>query len=217
MPESGAALSYAGLQRALDRAAGRLAALGVREGDRVAIAAANGPGLIVAFLAVVASGAVAAPLNPALGEAELAAELEDLRVSRLLHDGVAAAVAAAGRSDVPASVIGMADGLLHIDGEAGPAVEADGEPDALALLLHTSGTTSKPKTVPIRQRNLVASTAAVAGTYALSGDDVTACVMPLFHVHGLVATVLATLSTGGTVLLPRFRPSTFWDDTARHG
>ena len=41
--------------------------------------------------------------------------------------------------------------------------------------------------------------------------------MPLFHVHGLVATVLATLSTGGTVLLPRFRPSTFWDDTARHG
>ena len=43
------------------------------------------------------------------------------------------------------------------------------------------------------------------------------CVMPLFHVHGLVATVLATLSTGGTVVLPRFRPSTFWDDAARHG
>ena len=118
VPESGAALSYAGLQRALDQAAGRLAALGVREGDRVAIAAANGPALIVAFLAVVASGAVAAPLNPALGEAELTAELEDLRVSRLLHDGVAAAVAAAGRSGVAASVFGMAEGLLHIDGEA---------------------------------------------------------------------------------------------------
>ena len=215
--ESGAELSYAGLQRALERAAGRLAAIGVREGDRIAIAAGNGPGLIVAFLAVVASGAVAAPLNPALGEAELTAELDDLRVSRLLHDGVASAVAAADRSDVPASVIGMADGLLHIDGEAGEAVDAVGSPDALALLLHTSGTTSKPKTVPIRQRNLVASTTTVADTYALSGDDVTACVMPLFHVHGLVATVLATLSTGGTVLLPRFRPSTFWDDAARHG
>ena len=84
-------------------------------------------------------------------------------------------------------------------------------------MLHTSGTTSKPKTVPILQRNLVASTAAVADTYALTGDDVTMCVMPLFHVHGLVATVLATLSTGGTVLLPRFRPSTFWDDAARYG
>jgi acyl-CoA synthetase (AMP-forming)/AMP-acid ligase II len=214
--ESGAVLTYAGLQRALDRAAGRLAALGVREGDRVALAAANGPALIVAFLAVVAGGAVTAPLNPALGEAELTAELGDLRVSRLLHDGVASAVAAAARSDVPVSVIGMADGLLHVDGAAGEAVEAEGSPDALALLLHTSGTTSKPKTVPIRQRNLVASTATVASTYALSGDDVTACVMPLFHVHGLVATVLATLSTGGTVLLPRFRPSTFWDDAARY-
>jgi len=71
--------------------------------------------------------------------------------------------------------------------------------------------------VPIRQRNLVASTAAVARSYELTGDDVTMCVMPLFHVHGLVAAVLGTLSTGGTVLLPRFRPSVFWDDVARHG
>ena len=71
VPESGASLSYAALQRALDRAAGRQAALGVREGDRVALVAANGPALIMAFLAVVASGAAAAPLNPALGAAEL--------------------------------------------------------------------------------------------------------------------------------------------------
>ena len=217
VPESGAALSYAALQRALDRAVGRLATLGVREGDRVALVAANGPALIVAFLAIVASGAAAAPLNPALGEAELIAELDDLRVSRLLHDGAAAAIAAAAQSDVPASVIDMVDGLLHIDGEAGKPIDDAGRPDALALLLHTSGTTSKPKTVPILQRNLVASTAAVADTYALTGDDVTMCVMPLFHVHGLVATVLATLSTGGTVLLPRFRPSAFWDDAARYG
>ena len=160
--ESGAALSYAALQRALDRAVGRLATLGVRAGDRVALVAANGPALIVAFLAIVASGAAAAPLNPALGKAELIAELDDLRVSRLLHDGAAGAIAAAAQSNVPASVIDMVDARLHIDGEAGQAIEDAGNPDALALLLHTSGTTSKPKTVPIRQRNLVASTAAVA-------------------------------------------------------
>jgi acyl-CoA synthetase (AMP-forming)/AMP-acid ligase II len=216
VPESGGALSYASLQRALDHAAGRLTALGVGEGDQVALAAANGPALIVAFLAVVASGAAAAPLNPALNEAELVAELDDLHVSRLLHDGAARAAAAAARSNVPASVIGLTEGLLHIDGEPGQALEVEGSADALALLLHTSGTTSKPKTVPIRQRNLVASTAAVTGAYGLTADDVTMCVMPLFHVHGLVATVLATLSTGGTVVLPRFRPSTFWDDVARH-
>ena len=217
VPESGASVSYAELQRALDQAAGRLAALGVREGDRVAMVAANGPALVVAFLAVVARGAAAAPLNPALGVAELTAELDDLRASHLLHDGSATAARAAAEANVAASSIALEDALLHIDGQAGYPLQADGDPDALALLLHTSGTTSKPKTVPIRQRNLVASTAAVARSYGLTSEDVTMCVMPLFHVHGLVAAVLATLSTGGTVLLPRFRPSTFWDDVAEHG
>jgi oxalate---CoA ligase len=217
VPESGASLSYAALQRALDTAAGRLAALGAGAGDRVALVAANGPALVVAFLAVAASGAAAAPLNPALGVAEIAVELADLRASRLLHDGSAAATAAAAELGVSASAFELLDGVLHVDGRAADPRAPAGDPDALALLLHTSGTTSKPKTVPIRQRNLVASTAAVAQTYGLTGDDVTMCVMPLFHVHGLVAAVLGTLSTGGTVLLPRFRPSVFWDDVAAQG
>jgi acyl-CoA synthetase (AMP-forming)/AMP-acid ligase II len=214
VPESGTSLSYAALQRALDAAAGRLDELGVGAGDRVALVAANGPALVVAFLAIVARGAAAAPLNPALGVAEVTAELEDLRVSRLLHDGAATAAGAAAAAGVPASVMGLDGTALHIDGQVGHPLESAGAPDALALLLHTSGTTSKPKTVPIRQRNLVASTGAVAQTYGLTGEDVTMCVMPLFHVHGLVAAVLGTLSTGGTVVLPRFRPSAFWDDVA---
>src|SRR5215471_3940114 len=188
VPESGASLSYAALQRALDRAGGRLAALGVGEGDRVALVAANGPALVVAFLAVAARGAAAAPLNPALGVAELTAELDDLRTSRLFHDGSVTAATAAAEVNVPASVIGLEDALLHVDGRAGNPVEPAGNPGALALLLHTSGTTSKPTTVPIQQRNLVASTGAVAQTYGLACEDVTMCVMPLFHVHGLVAT-----------------------------
>jgi acyl-CoA synthetase (AMP-forming)/AMP-acid ligase II len=217
VPESGVSLSYAALQRSIDRAAGRLTALGVQPGDRVALVAASGPALVVAFLAVVAVGAAAAPLNPALGVGELSAELADLRISRLLYDGSPSAADAAGQAGVAGAVIGFDDGLLHIDGLAGDSLDAAGDADALALLLHTSGTTSKPKTVPIRQRNLVASTGAVARTYSLTRDDVTICVMPLFHVHGLVATVLATLATGGTVVLPRFRPSSFWDDVATHG
>ncbi len=228
VPESGATLTYAALQRSLDRAAGRLAALGVREGDRVALVAANGPALVVAFAALAAAGAAAAPLNPALGAAELTAELDDLRATRLLHDGSATAADAAARA---AKHVGTSRHRgrrrwrwktacctsTSKPGDPAGAHETVRRPGALALLLHTSGTTSKPKTVPIRQRNLVASTGAVAATYGLAGDDVTMCVMPLFHVHGLVAAVLATLSTGGTVLLPRFRPSAFWDDVARHG
>src|SRR5215471_6649224 len=119
VPGSGTSLSYAALQRALDEAAGRLDALGVREGDRVALVAANGPALVVAFLAIVARGAAAAPLNPALGVAEVTAELEDLRVSRLLHDASATAAGAAAAAGVPASVMGLDGTALHIDGQAG--------------------------------------------------------------------------------------------------
>ena len=116
----------------------------------------------MAFLAVVASGAVAALLNPALGEAEPSGEKRGPALSRLLHDGVAAAVAAAaGRTFRPACS-GWRKGCCTSTARASPAVKpAKPASDALALLLHTSGTTSKPKTVPIRQRNLVASTAAV--------------------------------------------------------
>src|ERR1700728_1823807 len=78
-PDPGLSLSYAELQRALDRAAGRLAALGVRAGDRVVLVAATGPALVVAFLAVAARGAAAAPLHPARRVAEMTAELDDLR------------------------------------------------------------------------------------------------------------------------------------------
>src|SRR6516162_7889820 len=126
VPESGAIVSYSTLQRALDRAAGCLARLGLGAGDHVAILAAGGPAMIGAFLAVATLGAAAAPLNPALGLTELEGELDDLRVSRLLHDGSAKAVAAAAASGVPASVIGFDDDRLQIDGRTGDAlVDAD--------------------------------------------------------------------------------------------
>ncbi len=92
------------------------------------------------------------------------------------------------------------------------------DPEAVALLLHTSGTTSKPKGVPIRQRNLAASARAIAATYGLSASDASHCAMPLFHVHGLVASTLATLASGGGVIAPRrFSASAFWAECATHG
>ncbi len=87
----------------------------------------------------------------------------------------------------------------------------------MALFLHTSGTTSRPKGVPLSHANLLASATNVAATYALSPQDVSLCVMPLFHVHGLVASTLATLHTGGTVVVPpRFSASAFWPAVRTH-
>ena len=78
-------------------------------------------------------------------------------------------------------------------------------------MLHTSGTTSRPKRVPLRHHNLAASVSNIIATYELGPEDVSLCVMPLFHVHGLVASALATFASGGTVVAPdRFTPLGFW-------
>jgi acyl-CoA synthetase (AMP-forming)/AMP-acid ligase II len=84
-------------------------------------------------------------------------------------------------------------------------------PDDIALVLHTSGSTGRPKRVPIRHRNLAASARNIVAHYALCSDDVALCAMPLFHVHGLVASTLSTLLSGGTVVVPsKFNPLSFW-------
>jgi acyl-CoA synthetase (AMP-forming)/AMP-acid ligase II len=78
-------------------------------------------------------------------------------------------------------------------------------------VLHTSGTTSRPKRVPLKHRNITASVKNIIASYQLNREDLTICVMPLFHVHGLVASALSTLATGGTVVVPRkFSPLAFW-------
>ena len=77
-----------------------------------------------------------------------------------------------------------------------------GTPDDVAIVLHTSGTTSRPKQVPLLQRNLMASARTIAAHYRLGPDDVSFCVMPLFHVHGLVASTFAALAAGGIVVVP---------------
>jgi len=83
--------------------------------------------------------------------------------------------------------------------------------DNVALILHTSGTTSRPKRVPLTHANMLTSAHNVANTYQLTDVDVSLCVMPLFHVHGLVASTLATFATGGKVVIPpKFNPLSFW-------
>ena len=84
-------------------------------------------------------------------------------------------------------------------------------PDDVALVLHTSGSTGQPKRVPMRHRNLAASTHNIFKHYSLSPDDVALCAMPLFHVHGLIASTMSTLLSGGTVVVPgKFNPLSFW-------
>jgi acyl-CoA synthetase (AMP-forming)/AMP-acid ligase II len=112
------------------------------------------------------------------------------------------------------------DGKLRVEAQGWAARTAEPDPPAggdVALMLHTSGTTGRPKRVPLRHRNLTASVANIAATYQLGPGDVSLCAMPLFHVHGLLASALSTLATGGTLVVPSpFNPLTFWPIVREH-
>ena len=199
-----APLTYGRLGAHVDAVAGALGRRGVGPGEVVAIVLANGPEAASAFLAV-AAGAAAAPLNPAYTEDEFAFYLADLAPKALLVEAGAASPARAVARDRQIPVLEVrpdeADpaGLFTLAAPAGgPAGRAAGPGDA-ALVLHTSGTTSRPKMVPLSQANLAASAGHVRDSLRLRAADRCLGVMPLFHVHGLVAAVLASLAAGASV------------------
>jgi acyl-CoA synthetase (AMP-forming)/AMP-acid ligase II len=208
----GIRLTYRRLREEVWRGAEALAARGVRRGDRVGLVYPNSAEAIVLFLAAATAG-TAAPLNPAYKVDEFQFFLQDTRARALL---VPPGQGAAARQALPdgAVVVEAAfdeHGSLRFPGgpDSGRPVEPPGD-DEVALVLHTSGTTSRPKMVPLRHRNLAASVANIVPWYRLTGDDVSLCVMPLFHVHGLVASTLSTFGSGGTVVVPpRFSPFEF--------
>jgi acyl-CoA synthetase (AMP-forming)/AMP-acid ligase II len=219
VPDDGLALTGAELAARVDELASRLAELGVARGDRVALALPNGPEIVQLLLAVTALGASAAPLNPAYTAEEFAYYLAGLapRLALLPAGELGAAREALG--SLPAvDVTAEARGIALSGAGLEPAPREDGDPDDVAILLHTSGTTSRPKQVPLLQRNLVASARSMARHYRLGQDDVSYVAMPLFHVHGLVASTLAALAGGGTVVVPRrLAPRRFADHLEMHG
>jgi acyl-CoA synthetase (AMP-forming)/AMP-acid ligase II len=183
----------------------------------------NGIEVITAFFAITATAATAAPLNPAYTTEEFRFYLEDIEAKALI---VPPGGGEQAQAATPAGTL-LLEAMLTADGQVRLAVagsspwprkQTDPTPDDVALFLHTSGTTSRPKGVPLSHANLLASAANVVATYALTPIDVSLCVMPLFHVHGLVASTLATLRSGGTVIVPpRFSASAFWPAVKTYG
>ncbi|HUK17056.1 MAG TPA: AMP-binding protein, partial [Bryobacteraceae bacterium] len=215
IPETGARVTYESLRRQIARAADTFAGAGIQKGDRIAMALGNGPAVIVSFLAASVAG-TAAPLNPAYRYEEFSFYLEDTNARLLVLPAEAPsddpARRAAAQRNIPILTAETdASGEVRILGAAGHRSASEPSPDDVALILHTSGSTGRPKRVPLKHVNLAVSTRNVADTYRLSPDDVSLCLMPLFHVHGLVASTLATLFSGGAVAVPaRFNPLSFW-------
>jgi acyl-CoA synthetase (AMP-forming)/AMP-acid ligase II len=220
-PETERSWDYGALRAQVATLAAQLAEVGIGRGDRVAVVLPNGPEIVAAFLAIVHGGAVAAPLNPAYTPDEFTFFFGDIQPRALI---VLPGESAAARATAPPGcriieVAIDAAGRLSLAGAGdGSSSVATPDPEDVALVLHTSGTTSRPKQVPLRHRNLLASARTIVASYDLSAGDVSLCVMPLFHVHGLLASTHAALLAGGTVIVPtRFSAGRFWQDARRHG
>lgn len=176
------------------------------------------------FLAIIRARATAAPLNSAYTSDEFQFYLSDSEAKLLLtsKEGNDSAQAAASKLNIPHATVT----LSHSDSElvlsltqsvSSPTAisELTNELADVSLFLHTSGTTSRPKGVPLTQLNLASSVQNIKSVYKLTESDSTVIVLPLFHVHGLLAGLLSSLGAGAAVTLPaagRFSASTFWSD-----
>ena len=198
-------LAYAALRDHVAGTVTALNALGVGRDDAVAIVLPNGPEMAAAFVAIGAC-ATTAPLNPGYTADEFEFYLQDLAAHLLVVEAgsTSPAVAVARKLGIPIAELvvpaGAPAGQFELRGAPGKAARpgSAGIGD-VALVLHTSGTTSRPKIVPLTHANVCASAAHIAASLALTPADRCLQVMPLFHIHGLIAAVLSSLYAGANV------------------
>jgi acyl-CoA synthetase (AMP-forming)/AMP-acid ligase II len=215
-------VSYRGLVRLADDLAGQLKRSGLLPKDRLTLRAASNAEFVVALLAASRADLIVVPLDPALPVSEQSFRSQAAGARVMLVDG-----AAPGDDAEPALrcwrlavSVGRDDGdvSVHLHAATSPN-PVNSAPDGLAaddaMIMFTGGTTGLPKMVPWTRGNIASSVRAIVAGYRLGAQDATVAVMPLYHGHGLIAALLSTLVSGGTVLLPgrgRFSAHTFWDD-----
>ncbi len=226
-----ASLDYQGLRALVGNTLTTLNGLGIGRNDRVAIVLANGPEMATCFAAC-ACGVTSAPLNPGYRSDEFEFYLADLQAKALIveqgSNSPAVAVAQklgvlvldlVAQADAGAGSFVLQPREARASSPAAPAMQGGlAQPDDISMLLHTSGTTSRPKIVPLSQRNLCASAHNIGQTLRFVPGDCGLNIMPLFHIHGLIAGVLAPLSAGSQVFCtPGFNALKFfaWMDEAK--
>ncbi|KAI5462102.1 hypothetical protein BGZ63DRAFT_382996 [Mariannaea sp. PMI_226] len=224
-------VTFADLNSQVSSFQSKLADLGITTASPVSIALVNSFEFIVSFLAASWQRGIAAPLNPAYKQSEFEFYIEDVKsdivlVPRGAWDSNAPSVRAAKKFNAAVAECywDAAKGEVALDVKdlgllKGRSKEKvlRAQPDDTALILHTSGTTSRPKVVPLSHRNLTRTMYNIEQTYQLTSADRTMLVMPLFHVHGLLCGLLAPLYTGGSMVVPpKFSASEFWNDFITH-
>lgn len=211
-------LDNAAFAAAVDAFAGRLRSHGVSPGDTVAVMLPNCVELVTTMFAAWRLRAALTPVNPALTDAEVLYQLRDSACVALVGDQRAAGLAgSAGTRYLDAATVLAGRDTADDPAEESPPPSAAASPDDIALIVYTSGTTGRPKGVVLDHANLAAMSASVIEEATLGPADVCLLVLPLFHVNGLIVSVVSTLRAGGSVVIaPRFDAETFWDLVQTH-
>jgi len=222
--EHGVEMDYHTLAQQVKSFEQTLTAYGLGPGDAVSMSLPNGIEFVVAFLATTCARLVAAPLNPAYIKDEVEFYLADAKSKMLIVpkgwvEQKKPAVEALGKfKDVILAEISWngKEVLLEVKNKpkkGGRTETRQPKPEDVALLLHTSGTTGRPKGVPLTHKNLTTTMRNIIDTYKLSKNDRTYLVMPLFHVHGLLCGLLAVIASGGSIVVPpKFSAQVFWTE-----
>lgn len=222
-------ISYKQLRANVTQFQTKLANLGIKPQSAVSIALPNSYAFVVAFLAASWQRAIAAPLNSAYKQDEFEFYIDDLKSALALvpqgdfdRDGPAVRAAKKYHAAIAECYWNGTEVILNVKETGklrgnGPQPIGKARPDDVALVLHTSGTTGRPKAVPLTHRNLTRTMKNIQATYELTSKDRTMLVMPLFHVHGLLAGFLAPLLSGSSVILPaKFSAGEFWDQFIKY-
>lgn len=208
-------VSYKALAEQIERLSAQLRSAGLKPGDRVAIILPNSLEFLVVFLALTHARLVVAPLNPADTPDEIRFFIQDAQAQAVVAEGANVDVGEA------AADLGLRVWQPRVDTRgvvempelpqaSRTSIDAPNSDD-IALFAYTSGTTGRPKCVPLTHANLLWSSRNIAAHYALSPADCSLVVLPLFHGHGLIGATLSTLASGGSVIVPpRFSASEFW-------
>ncbi|MGW1159524.1 AMP-binding protein [Streptomyces sp. NPDC002519] len=222
-------LTYQQMGRLAQTLAHELTEAGITRSDPIALYSDNRPEFIVALLAAWTTGAAVVPMDPQLTVPEIHTRLAAVHAKAVLlphrlRDSYPAEGDATPAWAIDVGTARTQVALTDIRHGSSPSRTAPLQPSrnphqaqgpGHALLLFTTGSTGTPKIVPLTQANLAASVTGIQSTYHLGTDDATLLVMPLFHGHGLVAGLLATLASGGAAYLPatgRFSAHLFWDE-----
>ncbi len=219
-PDDGAELTWAELRAAVRAAArGLRDEWGVKPGDNVGLAMANGLDFVVVYFGVMSLGAVACPINTALREGEVDFILANAEIGVVCADADFAGLAR--REGCPARrVCGDPRSLWESCGGAGrddpPLPRVD--PDSVAQIVHTSGSTGRPKGVMLSHRNILSDCYYIADWMGFGPEDRSLCILPLYHTNAQMHSVIAALVAGAAAVVPRrFSASAFWTLAAETG